>query len=128
MGLDAGKELTCQRESLLTARGAVIFSHTVDHEAYGIKLFLVIERRAVGIEAPVCPAILAVDKMVAYIVIGTSGHVEILRSVQFAIGGRKSPEYAGVENSPFGSRRVESIVAVASTVKPPAGSTIRSIQ
>ena len=40
--------------------------------------------------------------MVAYIVIGASGHVEILRAVQLAIGGRKSPEYAGVENSPFG--------------------------
>ena len=101
MLLDAVVETDGVVEGLGVARGTCIFGETVNDEANGIELLLGVEGIAFGIKTPVSSTIYLVDEVFEDIVLGTRSSHQIVRLAEYAIGGRKTPKDACIQDAPF---------------------------
>ena len=101
MLLDAVVETDGIIEGLGVARCTCIFGEAVDDKTDGIELLLGVERIAFGIETPVGATIYLVDEVFEDIVLGTRSSHQIVRLAEYAIGGRKTPKDACIQDAPF---------------------------
>ena len=100
-------------QCLLVACCTGILRETID----GISLLLGIKRIALIVNAPVDAAIFLVEEMIAHILLGTSGSLEILRLLQYTVGSRKSPEDSGIHHRTLLGFRMYLVVTVYTSVK-----------
>ena len=104
-------------QCLLIACSTGILRETIDGKADGISLLLGIERIALIVNTPVDAAIFLVEEMIAHILLGTGGSLEILRLLQDTVGSRKRPEDSGIHHRSLLGFGMYLVVTVYTSIK-----------
>jgi len=84
------------------ARGAAVFAQGVDGKRLAVDELLVVHGVALAVEHEVAAAVLLVEEILAEVVVGAAGELQILLVPEDAVGGGKGPHQARVEHQALG--------------------------